>query len=42
MNDRLRTWCDGGEVDHVTIRRHLVDAGILVRKDGRYWRPDEG
>ncbi|WBB81660.1 DUF2087 domain-containing protein [Micromonospora sp. WMMD882] len=36
VNDRLRAWCDGGEVDHVTIRRYLVDLRILSRADGVY------
>ncbi|RKT54054.1 DUF2087 domain-containing protein [Saccharothrix australiensis] len=36
--DVLRGWCDGGEVDHVTVRRYLVDEGLLDRADGRYWR----
>jgi len=36
--DLLRGWCDGGEVDHVTVRRYLVDEGLLDRADGRYWR----
>ncbi|MEU5694949.1 DUF2087 domain-containing protein [Actinosynnema sp. NPDC020468] len=34
----LRGWCDGGEVDHVTVRRYLVDEGLLDRADGEYWR----
>ncbi len=34
----LREWCDGGEVDHVTVRRYLVDEGLLSRADGLYWR----
>ncbi|WP_433271943.1 DUF2087 domain-containing protein [Actinosynnema sp. CS-041913] len=34
----LRAWCDGGEVDHVTVRRYLVDEGLLDRADGFYWR----
>ncbi|MEV6235835.1 DUF2087 domain-containing protein [Lentzea sp. NPDC051838] len=36
INERLRTWCDGGEVDHVTIRRYLVDLGLLERGGGLY------
>ncbi|MGD9956882.1 MAG: DUF2087 domain-containing protein [Candidatus Nanopelagicales bacterium] len=24
--------------DHVTLRRYLVDAGMLGRRDGFYWR----
>jgi hypothetical protein len=34
----LKRWCEGGEVDHVTVRRHLVDEGLLSRADGEYWR----
>ena len=34
----LKRWCDGGEVDHVTVRRYLVDEGLLSRDDGVYWR----
>jgi hypothetical protein len=36
VNDRLRAWCDGGEIDHVTIRRYLVDLRILSRAGGVY------
>jgi hypothetical protein len=36
INERLRQWCDGGEVDHVTIRRYLVDLGLLERGGGLY------
>lgn len=41
VNDKLRVWCDGGEVDHVTLRRYLIDTGILVRANGIYTRPDK-
>ncbi len=34
----LRAWCDGGETDHVALRRYLVDEGMLTRADGMYWR----
>lgn len=34
----LRAWCAGGGTDHVTVRRHLVDEGLLSREDGVYWR----
>lgn len=34
----LRAWCAGGEVDHVTLRRYLVDEGLLGREHGMYWR----
>ncbi|HUQ59858.1 DUF2087 domain-containing protein [Lentzea sp.] len=36
INERLQAWCDGGEVDHVTIRRYLVDFGLLERGGGMY------
>lgn len=36
VNAALRSWCDGGEVDHVTIRRYLIDMGLLTRTDGVY------
>ena len=28
----------GGEADHVTIRRYLVDYRLLDREAGEYWR----
>jgi hypothetical protein len=34
----LRAWCAGGATDYVTLRRHLVDEGLLGREDGIYWR----
>ncbi len=34
----LRAWCAGGEADHVTLRRYLVDEGLLSREGGEYWR----
>jgi len=27
-----------GESDHVTVRRYLVDHGLLGREHGEYWR----
>ncbi|MCP2244548.1 DUF2087 domain-containing protein [Lentzea aerocolonigenes] len=36
INERLQAWCDGGELDHVTIRRYLVDFGLLERGGGLY------
>lgn len=36
VNELLKTWCDGGEVDHVTLRRYLVDFGLLERGGGMY------
>ncbi|MFG2129432.1 DUF2087 domain-containing protein [Streptomyces sp. NPDC048751] len=41
VNDRLRAWCEGGQVDHVTLRRYLVDLHHLHRRDGVYRRPTE-
>ena len=34
VNDVLRGWYD----DHAALRRYLVDADMLSREDGRYWR----
>jgi hypothetical protein len=34
----LRAWTDGGTADHVTLRRYLVDHGLLSRGEGEYWR----
>ncbi|MGW5055224.1 DUF2087 domain-containing protein [Actinokineospora sp. NPDC004072] len=34
----LRAWCEGGGVDFVTVRRYLVDAELLTREAGVYWR----
>ncbi|AKZ55777.1 Putative secreted protein [Streptomyces ambofaciens ATCC 23877] len=39
VDAKLRAWCDEGGVDHVTLRRHLVDLGHLCRSGGTYWRP---
>ena len=36
VNERLKAWCDGGELDHVTIRRYLVDHRLLERGGGLY------
>lgn len=38
VNAVLREWCDGGEADHVTLRRYLIDAGLLSRDNEAYWR----
>ncbi|MCW2933217.1 MAG: ArsR family transcriptional regulator [Actinomycetia bacterium] len=38
VNDVLRDWCEGAETDYVSVRRYLVDYGILDRDDaGAYW-----
>ena len=34
----LRAWTEGGVVDHVAVRRYLVDHGLLAREGGLYWR----
>jgi hypothetical protein len=34
----LTAWCDGSGVDHVTVRRYLVDEGLLRRSGGGYAR----
>ncbi|MGW4551468.1 DUF2087 domain-containing protein [Streptomyces violaceorubidus] len=39
VDEKLRAWCEDGEVDHVTLRRHLVDFGHLRRSGGIYARP---
>ncbi|WP_433223982.1 DUF2087 domain-containing protein [Microtetraspora malaysiensis] len=36
VSEKLREWCDGGEVDHVAVRRYLIDTGLLVRGNGVY------
>ncbi len=38
VNAALRAWCEDGEADHVALRRYLVDAGLLSRDAGLYWR----
>lgn len=40
VNEILRGWCEGPEVDHVTIRRYLVDLGLLRRDQGVYQLPE--
>lgn len=41
VDEKLRGWCEDGDVDHVTLRRHLVDLDHLRRSGGVYWRPAE-
>ncbi|MCX5333992.1 DUF2087 domain-containing protein [Streptomyces sp. NBC_00140] len=38
VNEKLRGWCEDGDVDHVTLRRHLVDLHHLDRSEGIYRR----
>jgi hypothetical protein len=37
VSQRLQAWCEGGETDHVTVRRYLIDMGLLSRANGMYW-----
>ncbi|KOG29126.1 DUF2087 domain-containing protein [Streptomyces resistomycificus] len=39
VNEKLRAWSEGGETDHVTLRRYLVDLHELRRDEGIYRRP---
>ncbi|WP_210589740.1 DUF2087 domain-containing protein [Streptomyces sp. GESEQ-35] len=40
VNEKLRAWCeDSDDIDHVTLRRHLVDLHQLHRSEGVYRRP---
>ncbi|SCL49220.1 DUF2087 domain-containing protein [Micromonospora chersina] len=39
VDEALRRWCEGGEADHVTLRRYLIDDRLLARDHGVYWRP---
>ncbi|MFJ8533339.1 DUF2087 domain-containing protein [Streptomyces sp. NPDC093591] len=42
VNDKLRVWCeDSDDIDHVTLRRYLVDLHHLRRSEGIYRRPVE-
>lgn len=42
VDERLRVWCEGASrIDHVTLRRYLVDLNHLRRSGGVYWRPAE-
>lgn len=38
VNSALVAWCEGSGVDHVTLRRYLVDEGLLRRSAGVYAR----
>lgn len=40
VDDKLRAWCeDSDDIDHVTLRRYLVDLHHLHRSEGIYRRP---
>ncbi|MFG2847186.1 DUF2087 domain-containing protein [Kitasatospora sp. NPDC048296] len=36
VTDRLQPWCEGGVLDAVSLRRALVDDGLLARESNRY------
>lgn len=38
VTELLKPWCAAGATDHVTLRRYLVDQGLLSREGGEYWR----
>ncbi|WP_086821405.1 DUF2087 domain-containing protein [Allokutzneria sp. NRRL B-24872] len=38
VNVIVRAWCEGGAADHVSVRRYLIDEGLLTRGEGQYWR----
>lgn len=38
VTELLEPWCAAGASDHVTLRRYLIDEGLLSRADGEYWR----
>lgn len=40
VDEKLRGWCDEGDVDHVTLRRYLVDLHHLSRSEGIYRRAE--
>ncbi|MET9829177.1 DUF2087 domain-containing protein [Streptomyces sp. NPDC006385] len=42
VDEKLRAWCeDSDDIDHVTLRRSLVDLHHLRRSEGVYRRPAE-
>ncbi|WP_329339077.1 DUF2087 domain-containing protein [Streptomyces sp. NBC_00663] len=38
VDEKLRGWCEDGDIDHVTLRRYLVDLEHLRRSAGIYRR----
>jgi hypothetical protein len=38
VNEKLRAWCEGSDVDHVAVRRYLIDMAVLTRSNGIYSR----
>lgn len=41
VTDRLKSWCRDGPIDPVSLRRYLVDEGMLHRESGRYRLTDQ-
>lgn len=41
VDDKLKAWCEGSPVDHVSIRRYMIEAKVLVRANGLYARDAE-
>lgn len=41
VNAVLERWCEGSEVDHVAIRRYLIDHQLLFRVRGVYARSED-
>ena len=39
VDERLKAWCAGGEVDHAALRRALVEGGHVERGSGVYALP---
>jgi hypothetical protein len=39
INEILQAWCTAAPIDHVSVRRYLVDAGVVVRENGEYRLP---
>jgi hypothetical protein len=38
VNDKLKAWSAGADVDHVAIRRYMIDMALLTRSGGVYKR----
>lgn len=36
MTERLEPWCESGVLDALSLRRALVDVGVLRRESGLY------
>ncbi len=38
VNEILLGFTESGEIDHVALRRYLVDSRLLSREAGEHWR----